>query len=78
MTLKEEYWKRFQLDDKPQTCYICGDGVTVDNCGAMTWHYGETIVCCDNRDDLRHFERFVKQKKLNWIRFEEPFQRGRA
>jgi len=72
MTQKESYWKRYQLDDHPQTCHICGKGVTVENCGAMAfgWH-GETIVCCKNPHDLRHFEMFVRDKMLMWIKFKE-------
>jgi len=69
MGLKEEYWKKFQLDEEPHTCYICGQSVTLNNCGAMAWHYGEVIVCCDDRQDLNHFRRFVESKKLNWVRF---------
>lgn len=71
MGLREEYWKRFQLADEPQTCYICGKGVSVENCGAIGWHYGETLVCCDAEDDLRHFERIMEGKGLKWIRFKE-------
>jgi len=68
----ELLWKRYQLDDHPQTCHICGNGVTVENCGAMAFGwYGETIVCCKNPQDLRHFEIFISDKMLNWIKFEE-------
>lgn len=63
------YWSRYQLDDHPHCCHICGGSVTVENCGAITWHYGEVLVCCDRTEDLSHFERFVKEKKLNWVRF---------
>ena len=67
---KKYYWENFQLNDSPQTCFICGSTVTIENCGAMGFGwYGQTIVCCDDSDDLRHFKIFVTDRKLNWVKF---------
>lgn len=61
-------WEKYHLDERPRTCYVCGEEVTAENCGAIAWYFGRVLVCCDKADDLRHFEAFVDRKKINWLR----------